>query len=126
MGRSSRKDPAWYKNSLRAQFKYLCNTYIVALYGVNRAEMCHLENSIIETNLVMAVHPHQETDTIGRWNLLIHKENLSKTFKAIQTTSLLFPLIQQCVQSGNLKEELEMARQFLTATLPMATSLTRH
>ena len=79
-----RKDPTWYKNSLRAQFKYLCNTYIVALYGINRAEMWHLENRIIETNLVTAVHPHRETDTIGRWNLLIHKENLSKTFKAIQ------------------------------------------
>ena len=79
-----RRDPTWYKNSLRAQFKYLCNTYTVALYGVNRAEMWHLENKIIETNLVTAVHPHRETDTIGRWNLLIHKDNLTKTFKAIQ------------------------------------------
>ena len=46
-----RRDPTWYKNSLRAQFKYLCNTYTVALYGVNCAEMWHLENKIIETNL---------------------------------------------------------------------------
>ena len=30
-----RQDPTWYKNSLRAQFKYLCNTFTVALYGVN-------------------------------------------------------------------------------------------
>ena len=79
-----RQDPTWYKNSLRAQFKYLCNTFTVALYGVNREEMWHLENKIIETNLVTAVHPHRETDTIGRWNLLIHKDNLRKTFVAVQ------------------------------------------
>ena len=80
-----RQDPIWYKNSLRAQFKYLCNTYIVALYGVNRAEMWHLENKIIETGLVSAVHPHRETDSIGRWNLLIDKTNLKKTFSAVQS-----------------------------------------
>ena len=80
-----RLDPIWYKNSLRAQFKYLCNTYTVALYGINRAEMWHLENSIIATNLVTAVHPHRETDTVGRWNLLIHKSNLAKTFVAVQS-----------------------------------------
>ena len=80
-----RQDPTWYKNSLRAQFKYLCNTFTVALYGVNREEMWHLENKIIETNLVTAVHPHRETDTIGRWNLLIQKDNLKKTFIAVQT-----------------------------------------
>ena len=79
-----RQDPIWYKNSLRAQFKYLCNPFTVALYGVNRAEMWHMENTIIATNLVPAVHPHRETDTIGRWNLLIHKSNLKKTFIAVQ------------------------------------------
>ena len=46
--------------------------------------MWHLENKIIETNLVTAVHPHRETDSIGRWNLLIHKDNLKKTFAAVQ------------------------------------------
>ena len=80
-----RQDPTWYKNCLRAQFKYLCNTFTVALYGVNRAEMWHLENTIVATGLVTAVHPHRETDTIGRWNLLIHKENLRKTFIAVQS-----------------------------------------
>ena len=47
--------------------------------------MWHLENKIVETGLVTAIHPHRDTDSIGRWNLLIHKDNLRKTFTAVQS-----------------------------------------
>jgi hypothetical protein len=79
-----RKDPTWYKNSLRAQFKYLCNTWTLPVSGVTRKEMWYFEGKIKESGLVSSVHPHHHTDTSGRWNLLVHKDNMKAARKAVQ------------------------------------------
>jgi hypothetical protein len=79
-----RKDPTWYKNSMRAQFKYLCNTWTLPVSGVTRKEMWYFETKIKATGLVASVHPHQYTDTAGRWNLLVHKYNMKAARNAVQ------------------------------------------
>jgi hypothetical protein len=67
-----------YKNNLRAQHKYLINTWTIPLGGVNRNEMWYLQEFFLKNGLVTAVHPHRDTDTKGRWNLLIHIDNYKK------------------------------------------------
>jgi hypothetical protein len=79
-----RKDPTWYKNSMRAQFKYLCNTWTLPVSGVTRKEMWYFETTIKATGLVASVHPHRHTDTAGRWNLLVHKDNMKAARTAVQ------------------------------------------
>jgi hypothetical protein len=79
-----RKDPTWYKNSMRAQFKYLCNTWTLPVSGVTRKEMWYFETKIKATGLVASVHPHRHTDTAGRWNLLVHKDNMKAARHAVQ------------------------------------------
>jgi hypothetical protein len=64
-----------YKNNLRAQHKYLINTWTIPLGGVNRNEMWYLQEFFLKNGLITALHPHRDTDTKGRWNLLIHKDN---------------------------------------------------
>jgi hypothetical protein len=64
-----------YKNNLRAQHKYLINTWTIPLGGVNRNEMWYLQEFFLKNGLITAVHPHRDTDTKGCWNLLIHKDN---------------------------------------------------
>jgi hypothetical protein len=69
------KNPTNYKNNIRAHHKYLPTTWTIPLGGTNRNEMWYLQNYFLKTGLVTAVHPHQDTDLKGRWNLLIHKDN---------------------------------------------------
>jgi hypothetical protein len=67
-----------YKNNLRAQHKYLINTWTIPTSGINRDEMWYLKEYFLKSGLVLAVHPHRDTATNGRWNLLIHKDNYKK------------------------------------------------
>jgi hypothetical protein len=68
----------WYQNCMRAQRKYLCNTWTLPVTGVPRSEMWYFEPKIGETGLGMSVHPHCQTDTTGGWNLLVHKTTLEQ------------------------------------------------
>ena len=79
-----RTDPSWYKNCLRAQHKYLRDTWTLQVSGVNRAEMFYFENKIIESQLVSSVHAHRDADTHGRWNLLLHKDNYNKARQVVE------------------------------------------
>ena len=79
-----RTDPSWYKNCLRAQHKYLRDTWTLQVSGINRAEMFYFENKIIESNLVSSVHAHRDTDSEGRWNLLLHKDNYTRARQVVQ------------------------------------------
>jgi hypothetical protein len=40
--------------------------------------MWYLQEYFLKNGLVLAVHPHRDTVTKGRWNLLIHKDNYKK------------------------------------------------
>jgi hypothetical protein len=40
--------------------------------------MWYLQEFFLKNGFVTAVHPHRDTDTKGRWNLLIHKDNYKK------------------------------------------------
>jgi hypothetical protein len=75
-----------YKNNLRAQHKYLINTWTIPLGDVNRNKMWYLKEYFLQKGLVTAVHPHRDTDTKGRWNLLIHKDNYKKGIIDVRDT----------------------------------------
>jgi hypothetical protein len=79
-----RTNPTWYRNCMRAQHKYLCNTWTLPVTGVPRFEMWYFENEFASTGLIMSVHPHRATDTTGRWNLLVHKENIKAARQSVQ------------------------------------------
>jgi hypothetical protein len=64
-----------FKNNIRAQHKYLSTTWTIPLGGINRNKMGYLHNYFLKTGLVTAVHPHEDTNLQGCWNLLIHKDN---------------------------------------------------
>ena len=81
--RQKYKEPNHYRLNLRAQFKYLVNTWTLPLVGINRYEMYHLERHIIATGLVSSVQPTRLTDSVGRWNLLIHRDQLRASTTAV-------------------------------------------
>jgi hypothetical protein len=80
-----RTNPTWYRNCMRVQHKYLCNTWTLPVTGVPRSEMWYFENKFAETGLIQSVHSHRETDTTGRWNLLVHKDNIKPARQAVQS-----------------------------------------
>jgi hypothetical protein len=79
-----RTNSTWYRNCMRVQHKYLCNTWTLPVTGVPRSEMWYFENKFAETGLIQSVHSHRQTDTTGRWNLLIHKDNIKPARQAVQ------------------------------------------
>jgi hypothetical protein len=79
-----RTNPTWYRNCMRAQHKYLCNTWTLPVTGVPRSEMWYFENEFAATGLILSVHPDRATDTIGRWNLLVNKDNIKAARQTAQ------------------------------------------
>jgi hypothetical protein len=73
--RTKYQDPTRYRLSLKAQSVYLAKTYTIPIYGVNRFEMFYIERKIMATALVQSVNHCKSTDTIGRWNVLVSKDN---------------------------------------------------
>jgi hypothetical protein len=80
-----RDDLASYKNKLRAQHKYLANTWTIPVRGINRQEMWYLQEEFKKTTLIQDVHPHRDTDSLGRWNLLVTKSNFKQGLAAVQS-----------------------------------------
>ena len=97
--RARHGDAAWYRQSLRAQFKYLYTTWTLPVSGVNRYEMFHLEPEILKTGFVTSCQPCRSTDMTGRWNLLIHRDNLFKATAAVQAVidnyASIFPVTSE-------------------------------
>jgi hypothetical protein len=81
---AKREDPTWFKNCMRAQYKYLCNTWTLPLSGVSRQEMFYFDVKIRELGYIASIHPHRDTDEKGRWNLLLHKDNIVKAKISVQ------------------------------------------
>jgi hypothetical protein len=69
---------------MRVQHKYLCNTWTLPVTGVPRSKMWYFENKFAATGLIQSVYSHRQTDSTGRWNLLLHKDNIKPARQAVQ------------------------------------------
>ena len=98
--RTRHHEPDRYRSSLRAQFKYLFNTWTLPVSGINRYEMAYLQPDILKTGFITSVQPCRTTDTLGRWNLLINRNDLFAATEAVTTVianySSIVPTTPEC------------------------------
>ena len=81
--RTKYQNPDRYRLSLRAQFKYLQNTWTLPVSGVNRYEMAFFAPLIMQTKLISSIQTCRTTDSIGRWNLLCNKAEFNQASDAV-------------------------------------------
>ena len=83
-GQVRRVNPSAYANGLKLQNHHIQNDYIVPVTGITEAMMFHMKPHLQGIPGVRDVFPTRQTQTNGRWNVVVNKALFSSTRDKIE------------------------------------------
>lgn len=87
-GQVRHMNPRAYANGLKLQNQHIHDRYIVLVTGVTEAMMLHMQPHLKDIKGVHDVFPTQQTQALGRWNVIVDKALFASTRHEIEKALL--------------------------------------
>ena len=87
-GQVRHMNPRAYANGLKLQNQHIHDRYIVPVTGITEAMMLHMQPHLKDIKGVHDVFPTQQTQALGRWNVIVDKALFASTRHEIEKALL--------------------------------------